>query len=74
MTQDSSNVAVTTAVREIYYKGQILADFNPAAPVTQILQMHAAEHPELATAQIEGPTLVDGKSRYTIAARIGTKG
>jgi PRTRC genetic system protein C len=39
-----------------------------------VLRLHTATYPELATAQIEGPILVEGRNRYNVVARIGTKG
>lgn len=65
---------IKTTTRVIKYKEQELADLNPSAPIKDVVRMHATQIPALATAEVEGPTLVDGKQIYTIATRLGTKG
>ena len=65
---------VQTVKRVITYKGNDLADLNPEASIDDVVKMHAATIPELATAAIEGPIMEDGYARYRISERLGTKG
>ena len=65
---------VTALGRSIIFDGKELADLNPSASVEDVVKMHAAAKPALATATIEGPVVKDGKNVYTVAQRIGTKG
>jgi PRTRC genetic system protein C len=67
-------IHVKQPTRVIKYKGQVLADLNPAAPMDAVLKMHAATHPELSTAILTGPVVEDGKAVYTAETRLGTKG
>jgi len=65
---------LTTVTRKIVYQDRELADLQPDASVEEVVRMHALTIPELATANVEGPTIVDGTATYTISARLGTKG
>lgn len=65
---------VSTTERVIKYEGKVLADFNPTASVEDVVKMHVAAKPELASAHVEGPVIEDGKSVYTVQKRLGTKG
>jgi PRTRC genetic system protein C len=67
-------ITVIQPIRVIKYKDQELPDLNPAAPMESVLRMHAATHPELSTANLEGPVIKDGKAVYTAQTRLGTKG
>ena len=65
---------ITPLERVIKYEGKVLTDFNPATSVEDIVKMHVAATPELASATIEGPVVEDGKNVYTVQKRLGTKG
>ena len=65
---------IATAKRVIRFKNQDLADLNPAAPIADVVRMHSALHPELATAVVTGPTISKGRAEYGIETRVGTKG
>lgn len=60
--------------RIIMFNGQQLADLNPTLSVEAVVRMHAAQHPELGTALIEGPTYENSEQVYTCNTRLGTKG
>ncbi|MFY9781450.1 MAG: PRTRC system protein C [Candidatus Baltobacteraceae bacterium] len=65
---------ITAPQRIITWNNETLADLNPNASVEDVVRMHAAARPELATAIVEGPEFSDGKATYTIQTRLGTKG
>jgi PRTRC genetic system protein C len=65
---------ITIPQRVIRWNDETLADLNPNASVDDIVRMHAAARPELATATVEGPEITDGKATYTVQTRLGTKG
>ncbi len=60
--------------RVIKHNGQTLLDLNPAANIEDVVRMHAATIPELASAAIEGPQIEHGAQVYTVNTRVGTKG
>ena len=66
--------SVKVATRVIRYKGNDLADLSPEASIDDVIKMHAATIPALATAAIEGPVTEDGQLVYTVTERLGTKG
>ncbi|TAM91142.1 chromosome partitioning protein ParB [bacterium] len=65
---------ITTPTRIIRYDDRVLADLNPAASIEDVVRMHAATIPALATAVVEGPENEHGKATYTVRTRLGTKG
>lgn len=65
---------ISQPTRVIKYRDQTLADLNPEATVEEVVRMHAAAVPELATAVAEGPVIELGTATYTVNARLGTKG
>jgi PRTRC genetic system protein C len=65
---------ITTPRRVLKFNDQELADLNPTAPMQDVMRMHALTIPELSTAILEGPTLVDGSMTYVAQTRLGTKG
>jgi PRTRC genetic system protein C len=67
-------VTTQNVVRVIRYKDEELVDLNPDALIADVLQMHATQRPELATANIEGPTYEEGKEVFIASTRLGTKG
>lgn len=63
-----------TIRRVIKYDGRELADLNPKASVEDVVRMHAATEPALATFTLEGPEYGNGTATYTVNTRLGTKG
>lgn len=61
-------------VREFAFDGRVLPDPNPSLPPSSIREIYAAQFPELATANIEGPEMTRGKQIYRFARAIGAKG
>lgn len=60
--------------RVLMFDGQELADLNPAAPVEDVLRLHALTNPALTTAVVEGPVIEGGKRTYTVQKRAANKG
>ncbi len=65
---------VSTLPRVFFYDGQELPDPMPGFSPAQVMDLYAANFPDLTTAEIEGPNEVDGKLRYVFKRATGTKG
>lgn len=65
---------VSTLPRVFFYDGQELPDPMPGFSPAQVMDLYAANFPDLTTAEIEGPNEVDGKLRYVFKRANGTKG
>lgn len=74
MTNPEQKVILKPTERKIKYDGRELADLNPEASVEEVVRMHKASFPELATAVVEGPVTEEGYLVYTATKRLGTKG
>jgi PRTRC genetic system protein C len=64
----------TALVREFRYNAVRLADPLPSMSLPQVRDFYSNVHPELTSADIEGPELVAGKHIYTFRRAVGTKG
>jgi PRTRC genetic system protein C len=61
--------------REFHYAGGlILPDPDPSLDVDAVRSVYSAAYPEITTAAVTGPEIVDGKIVYTFKASVGTKG
>lgn len=60
--------------RGFQYNGQNLGDPNPKLPPEQVKELFAAARPELSSAAIEGPEVVNGRQLYRFVKQVGTKG
>ena len=60
--------------REFNYNGVKLPDPNSHMSVEEVKEMYSAQYPELLTAAIEGPEVVDTKMVYKFVRAIGSKG
>ncbi|HEX3800211.1 MAG TPA: PRTRC system protein C [Verrucomicrobiae bacterium] len=69
MPLEASNIA-----RKFVYKGTELADPNPVISVEQARDILSTDHPELATAAIDGPVMKGNVQTYTFIVSAGTKG
>jgi PRTRC genetic system protein C len=61
-------------LREFYYHDAPIPDPNPAMTVEQVRDLITPQYPEIATAKISGPELINGAHRYTFRRAIGQKG
>lgn len=64
----------TLLEREFRYNAVRLADPLPTLTLLQVRDFYSNVHPELTSADIEGPELVNGKHIYTFRRAVGTKG
>lgn len=64
----------TPIKRSFSYNNHQLGDPNPNLPPEQVKEIFAAARPELASATIEGPELVNGRQLYRFVKQVGTKG
>ena len=46
---------------------------NPSLGIEAVWQVYASSYPEIITAAVSGPELVDGKEVYTFKTAVGTK-
>lgn len=60
--------------RSFRYSGLILPDPDCSLSIEAVRSIYATTYPEITTAAISGPELVDGKQVYTFQKAIGTKG
>lgn len=67
-------IEVKPLIRTFAYKGMTLDDPNPNAPVEQVRDILAIQHPELATAGIKGPTPQGDALEYKFEIALGDKG
>ena len=67
-------VTVERPDRIFVVDAQALPDPDPGMSVEQVREAYMPAYPELTTATVTGPALVDGKLRYTFSRAIGHKG
>jgi len=67
-------VIVERPDRVFVVDGQALPDPDPSMSVEQVRETYMPGFPELTTATVTGPEMVDGKIRYTFNRAIGHKG
>lgn len=65
---------VTPIKRSFTYNNQQLGDPNPNLAPEQVKALLAAAKPELTSAVIEGPEVVNGRQIYRLVKQVGTKG
>jgi PRTRC genetic system protein C len=66
---------IERTLREFRYAGGlILPDPDPSLDVDAVRSVYAAAYPEITTAAVTGPEVVDGKIVYTFKPAVGTKG
>ncbi len=67
-------IETTALARRFTYNGAKLLDPGAALSPEQVRDFYCAAYPDLATAEIEGPTQQDGVQVYTFRRAVGTKG
>jgi PRTRC genetic system protein C len=60
--------------RSFRYSGLVLPDPDPSLGIEGVRSVYASTYPEIVTAAVSGPELLDGKQVYTFQKAIGTKG
>ena len=68
------SIETTALVRQFVYNGAKLLDPGAALTVDQVRDFYTAVYPDLANAEIEGPTTNAGVQAYTFRRAVGTKG
>ena len=56
-----------------YSGGLVLPDPDPPLGIEAVRQVYASSYPEIITAAVNGPALVDGKEIFTFKTAVGTK-
>ena len=51
-----------------------MPDPDPSLGIEAVISIFASTYPEITTAAVNGPEVVDGKQVYTLQKAIGTKG
>jgi PRTRC genetic system protein C len=67
-------MTISRTARSFRYLGLILPDPAPELEVETVRSFYAASYPEITTATLTGPEVVDGTLVYTFTKAIGTKG
>ena len=65
---------VTKAIRRFEYNGVVLPDPNPFFDLPKVKEILALAHPEIATAEITGPTPKNGTLVFHVERAVGSKG
>jgi PRTRC genetic system protein C len=60
--------------RRFYYLGLELPDLDPRLTPEQVRDSYSHLYPEISTATIEGPEVIDGALKFTLTRALGTKG
>ena len=60
--------------RKFFYLGLELPDLDGRMTPEQIKDAYCNLYPEITTASIEGPEVVDGALKFTFTRALGTKG
>ena len=60
--------------RRFFYLGLELPDLDGKMTPEQIRDAYCNLYPEITTASIEGPEVVDGTLKFTFTRALGTKG
>ena len=67
-------MTIRKTIRCYRYSGLLLPDPAPDLDVESVRSFYAASYPEITTAALTGPEVVDGTLVYTFTKAIGTKG
>ena len=70
----TTNLRVTTLIREFYYNGVRIPDPGPEMSVEQVRDLLTPTYPEIATASLTGPEDTGTVLRYSFNRAIGSKG
>jgi PRTRC genetic system protein C len=67
-------VQIERTQREFRYSGLVLPDPAPSLDIDAVRAVYASSYPEITTAAVSGPEVVDGKLVWTFTRVVGTKG
>jgi PRTRC genetic system protein C len=72
--KDKRHMTIRKMTRSFKYSGLVLPDPAPDLDVESVRSLYSASYPEITTAALTGPEVVDGMLVYTFTKAIGTKG
>ncbi|MGA1997759.1 MAG: PRTRC system protein C [Bryobacteraceae bacterium] len=67
-------MTISKTARIFKYLGLTLPDISPELDVETVRSFYSATYPEITTAALTGPEVVNGTLVYTFTKAIGTKG
>jgi len=70
----SMPLRVTNAIRRFEFCGVLLPDPAPSLDLSKVKEILALAHPEIATAEITGPTPKNGTLVFHVERAVGSKG
>jgi len=70
----SMPLKVTNAIRRFEFCGILLPDPAPSLDLSKVKEILALAHPEIATAEITGPTSKNGTLVFQVERAVGSKG
>jgi PRTRC genetic system protein C len=70
----SGDMQIQQTERAFRYSGLVLPDPDPSLGIEAVRSVYASSYPEITTAAVSGPELVDRKHFYTFKTAVGTKG
>lgn len=65
---------VTKHKRVFKFKGNVLSDPDPTMTPVEVQKFYSGTYPELTTATVQGPSIVDEEAVYEFKTSVGTKG
>lgn len=65
---------ITTHKRVFKFKGNSLSDPDPSMSPLEVQKFYSGTYPELTTATVQGPSMVDEVAVYEFKTSVGTKG
>src|SRR5215472_7210333 len=72
--EERSDMQIQQTERVFRYSGGlVLPDPDPSLGIEAVRQVYASSYPEIITAVVSGPELVDGKQVFTFKTAVGTK-
>jgi PRTRC genetic system protein C len=71
--EERSDMQIQQTERLFRYSGLVLPDPDSSLGIEAVRQVYASSYPEIITAAVSGPELVDGKEVFTFKTAVGTK-
>ena len=65
---------ITTHKRVFKFKGNSLNDPDPTMSPVEVQKFYSGTYPELTTASVHGPSIVNEEAVYEFKTSVGTKG
>lgn len=65
---------ITNLKRVFKFKGSSLSDPDPSMSPVEVQKFYSGTYPELTTASVHGPSIVNEEAVYEFKTSVGTKG